>query len=201
MAGLRLEDHDLPLDGDGGRSRRRKTHEQGEGAEEEPHWRVVASAEVGTICPWRASARLVGINHVALEVGDLDEALEFYGRIFDIQVESRIPGMAFISDGRPVPRAGEGRTQPPDDDRHFGLVVDDKEAALAAARDAGVEMFGKGNDFRDPWGNFIQVVEYSEIQFTKAPRGAPRYGFGRNRQIRSRARGVAPKGSCLTAAR
>ncbi len=55
----------------------------------------------------------------------------------------------------------EGRTQPPDDDRHFGLVVDDKEAALAAARDAGVEMFGKGNDFRDPWGNFIQVVEYS----------------------------------------
>ena len=114
-------------------------------------------------------ARLVGINHVALEVGDLDDALEFYGRIFDVQVESRIPGMAFITMGDQFLALAEGRTQAPDDDRHFGLVVDDKEAALAAARDAGVEMFGKGNDFRDPWGNFIQVVEYSEIQFTKAP--------------------------------
>jgi lactoylglutathione lyase len=114
-------------------------------------------------------ARLVGINHVALEVGDLDEALEFYGRIFDVQVESRIPGMAFVTMGDQFLALAEGRTQPPDEDRHFGLVVDDKEAALAAAREAGVELFGKGNDFRDPWGNFIQVVEYAEIQFTKAP--------------------------------
>ena len=114
-------------------------------------------------------ARLVGINHVALEVGDLDEALEFYGRIFDVEVESRIPGMAFISMGDQFLALAEGRTQAPDDDRHFGLVVDDKQAALAAAREAGIELFGKGNDFRDPWGNFIQVVEYSEIQFTKAP--------------------------------
>lgn len=114
-------------------------------------------------------ARLVGINHVALEVGDLDGALEFYGRIFDVQVESRIPGMAFVTMGDQFLALAEGRTQPPDDDRHFGLVVDDKEAALAAAREAGVELFGRGNDFRDPWGNFIQVVEYSEIQFTKAP--------------------------------
>jgi lactoylglutathione lyase len=114
-------------------------------------------------------ARLVGINHVALEVGDLDEALEFYGRIFDVQVESRIPGMAFITMGDQFLALAEGRTQAPDDDRHFGLVVDDKEAALAAAPEAGVELFGKGNDFRDPWGNFVQVVEYSEIQFTKSP--------------------------------
>jgi lactoylglutathione lyase len=114
-------------------------------------------------------ARLVGINHVALEVGDLDEALEFYGRIFDVQVESRIPGMAFVTMGDQFLALAEGRTQPPDDDRHFGLVVDDREAALAAAREAGVELFGRGNDFRDPWGNFIQVVEYSDIQFTKAP--------------------------------
>jgi predicted enzyme related to lactoylglutathione lyase len=114
-------------------------------------------------------AKLVGINHVALEVGDLDEALEFYGRIFDIQVESRIPGMAFVTMGDQFLALAEGRTQPPDDDRHFGLVVDDKEATLAAAREAGVVLFGRGNDFRDPWGNFIQVVEYSEIQFTKAP--------------------------------
>ena len=114
-------------------------------------------------------ARLVGINHVALEVGDLDEALEFYGRIFAVEVESRIPGMAFVTMGDQFLALAEGRTQAPDDDRHLGLVVDDKEAALAAAREAGVELFGRGNDFRDPWGNFIQIVEYSEIQFTKAP--------------------------------
>jgi catechol 2,3-dioxygenase-like lactoylglutathione lyase family enzyme len=113
--------------------------------------------------------RLVGINHVALEVGDLDEALEFYGRIFDIDLESRIPGMAFIRMGDQFLALAEGRTQGPDDDRHFGLVVEDREAALAAAREAGVELFGRGNDFRDPWGNFIQVVQYSDVQFTKAP--------------------------------
>jgi predicted enzyme related to lactoylglutathione lyase len=113
--------------------------------------------------------RLVGINHVALEVGDLDEALEFYGRIFDIDLESRIPGMAFIRMGDQFLALAEGRTQAPDEHRHFGLVVEDREAALAAAREAGVELFGRGNDFRDPWGNFIQVVQYSEVQFTKAP--------------------------------
>jgi catechol 2,3-dioxygenase-like lactoylglutathione lyase family enzyme len=133
--------------------------------------------------PMARKARLVGINHVALEVGDLDEALEFYDSIFDLHVEARIPGMAFIRMGDQFLALAEGRTQPPDDDRHFGLVVDDKEAALAAARDAGVEMFGKGNDFRDPWGNFIQVVEYSEIQFTKAPqvlRGMDLDGIGKS---------------------
>jgi lactoylglutathione lyase len=133
--------------------------------------------------PMARKARLVGINHVALEVGDLDEALEFYDSIFDLHVESRIPGMAFIRMGDQFLALAEGRTQPPDDDRHFGLVVDDKEAALAAARDAGIEMFGKGNDFRDPWGNFIQVVEYSEIQFTKAPqvlRGMDLDGIGKS---------------------
>ena len=113
--------------------------------------------------------RLVGINHVALEVDDLDEALEFYGRIFDIELESRIPGMAFIRMGDQFLALSEGRTQAPDEDRHFGLVVEDRDAALAAAREAGVKLFGRGNDFRDPWGNFIQVVQYSDVQFTKAP--------------------------------
>jgi lactoylglutathione lyase len=121
--------------------------------------------------------RLVGINHVALEVGDLDEALTFYGRIFDITVESRIPGMAFVSMGDQFLALAEGRTQPPDAGRHFGLVVEDKAAALAAAREAGVELFGKGNDFRDPWGNFVQVVQYSEVQFTKAPEILHALGF------------------------
>jgi predicted enzyme related to lactoylglutathione lyase len=121
--------------------------------------------------------RLVGINHVALEVGDLDEALEFYGRIFDITVESRIPGMAFVSMGDQFLALAEGRRQSPDDGRHFGLVVEDKAAALDAARDAGVELFGKGNDFRDPWGNFVQIVQYSEVQFTKAPEILRGLGF------------------------
>lgn len=120
----------------------------------------------------------MGINHVALEVGDLDEALEFYGRIFDFEVESRIPGMAFIAMGDQFLALAEGRTQPPDEDRHFGLVVEDRAAALAAAREAGVELFGRGNDFRDPWGNFIQVVQYSDIQFTKAPEILNGMNFG-----------------------
>lgn len=121
--------------------------------------------------------RLVGINHVALEVGDLDEALEFYGRIFEITIEERIPGMAFIAMGDQFLALAEGRTQPPDGQRHFGLVVEDRGKALAGARAAGVELFGKGNDFLDPWGNFIQVVEYSEIQFTKAGEVLEGMGF------------------------
>ena len=125
-----------------------------------------------------ARTRLVGINHVALEVGDLDEALAFYGRIFDVEVEERIPGMAFIAMGDQFLALAEGRTQEPDDQRHIGLVVEDKAAALAAAREAGVALFGKGNDLRDPWGNFIQIVQYSEIQFTKAPRVLEGMGLG-----------------------
>lgn len=135
--------------------------------------------------------RLVGINHVALEVGDLDEALEFYGRIFDFTVE-RIPGMAFISMGDQFLALAEGRTQPADEERHFGLVVEDREAALAAAREAGAELFGRGNDFLDPWGNFIQVVEYSQVQFTKAPEileGMGLDGLEKTKQAREELRG------------
>jgi lactoylglutathione lyase len=115
-------------------------------------------------------ARLVGINHVALEVGDLDEALSFYGRIFEIELRGRVPGMAFIDIGDQFIALSEGRTQPPDQDRHFGLVVDDREAVRAALRDADVEILpGRGLDFRDPWGNHLQIVEYGDVQFTKSP--------------------------------
>ena len=119
-----------------------------------------------------AGPRLIGVNHVALEVGDLEEALAFYGRIFDFEVErnERFPGMAFIDMGDQFIALSEGRRQSPDDSRHFGLVVDDKEAARAALRDAGAEILpGRFLDFRDPWGNHVQVVEYGDIQFTKAP--------------------------------
>jgi len=113
-------------------------------------------------------ARAVGINHIALEVGSLDEAVDFYGHLFDVELRGRIRGMAFIDMGDQFIALAEGRTQGPDAARHFGLVVDDVPAVLAAAREAGVEIFG-GNSFIDPWGNHVQVVAYSEIQFTKSP--------------------------------
>ena len=113
--------------------------------------------------------RLVGINHVAIEVGDLGEALGFYGRIFELTLRGRSAGMAFIDMGDQFLALSTGRTQPPDQARHIGLVVDDREAALAAAREAGAEMLGD-NDFRDPWGNHFQVVDYRDVQFTKPPR-------------------------------
>jgi predicted enzyme related to lactoylglutathione lyase len=115
-------------------------------------------------------ARLVGFNHIALEVGDLEEALDFYGRIFEFELRGRGPRMAFIDAGDQFLALSEGRTQPPDEHRHFGLVVDDKKAVRRALRQAGVEILpGRGLDFRDPWGNRWQVVEYGEVQFTKAP--------------------------------
>jgi lactoylglutathione lyase len=114
--------------------------------------------------------RLVGINHVALEVGDVEEALEWYGRIFELELRGREPGMAFIDMGDQFIALSGGRTQPPDNHRHFGLVVDDKEATRAALEAAGADLLpGRGVNFRDPWGNFVQVVAYEEIQFTKAP--------------------------------
>jgi catechol 2,3-dioxygenase-like lactoylglutathione lyase family enzyme len=115
------------------------------------------------------TARLVGINHVALEVGDLEAALEFYGRLFAFELRGRAPGMAFIDIGDQFIALGEGRAQPPDDHRHFGLVVDDREAALHAAREAGAELVGR-HDFRDPWGNRVQLVDYRDVQFTKDAR-------------------------------
>jgi lactoylglutathione lyase len=112
--------------------------------------------------------RLVGINHVAVEVGDIDEALEFLGGIFDLTLRGRMAGMAFVDMGDQFLALAQGRTQPPDARRHIGLVVDDREETLAAARAAGVEIIGS-NDFRDPWGNHFQVVDYRDIQFTKTP--------------------------------
>ena len=113
-------------------------------------------------------ARLIGINHVAIEVDDLDAALEFYGRAFEFELRGRIPGMAFPRHGRPVPRDPQRRAQR-DDARHFGLVVDDLEVAREALAEAGAELLGgRGLDFRDPWGNHVQVVDYRRIQFTKS---------------------------------
>ena len=112
-------------------------------------------------------ARLVGINHVALEVGDVEEALAFYGRIFELELRGRAGRMAFVDMGDQFIALAGGRTQGPDEHRHFGLVVDDKDTALAAAREAGARVHG--NTFTDPWGNNVQVVGYEDVQFTKTP--------------------------------
>jgi lactoylglutathione lyase len=114
--------------------------------------------------------RPVGINHVALEVGDVDEALEFYGRFFDFELRGRVRGMAFVDIGDQFLALSEGREGGPDAHRHFGLVVDDKEAVRTALMEAGVDVSrGRSLDFRDPWGNQVEVVDYRDVQFTKAP--------------------------------
>jgi catechol 2,3-dioxygenase-like lactoylglutathione lyase family enzyme len=116
-----------------------------------------------------ARARLVGINHVALEVGDIDEALDFYGRFFEFDLRGRSASQAFIDIGDQFLALQAGRVGDPDAGRHFGLVVDDKDAVRAALEEAGVAIKpGRRLDFRDPWGNQIEVVAYRDIQFTKA---------------------------------
>jgi lactoylglutathione lyase len=112
--------------------------------------------------------KLVGMNHVALEVGDIDEALAFWESIFgELALRGRGRQMAFIDMGDQFIALARGRTQPPDQERHFGLVVDDKEAVRERLQELGIPVFGRGLDFRDPWGNLIQVVDYRDIQFTK----------------------------------
>jgi catechol 2,3-dioxygenase-like lactoylglutathione lyase family enzyme len=131
-----------------------------------------------------ARSRLVGVNHVALEVGDLDEALAFYGRLFDFTLRGRLPGMAFLDMGDQFLALGEGRKQPTDKHRHFGLVVDDKDTARRALEEGGVEILpGRGLDFLDPWGNRVQIVDYRDIQFSKSPavlRGMGLHGLGKS---------------------
>jgi lactoylglutathione lyase len=123
--------------------------------------------------------RLVGINHVALEVGDLDEALAFYGGLFELELRGRSGRMAFIDIGDQFIALAERRTQPPDAHRHFGLVVDDKEAVRRGLREARLDVAPSGHlDFRDPWGNHVEVVDYRDIQFTKAPAVLRGMGLG-----------------------
>ena len=145
--------------------------------------------------------RLVGVNHVALEVGDLEEALAFYGRFFDFTLRGRVRSMAFVDMGDQFLALGEGRTQPADQHRHLGLVVDDLEATRRALEEGGVEILpGRGLDFRDPWGNRIQFVDYRDIQFSKTPavlRGMGLDGLGKSKRALTelREKGLAPPGA------
>jgi predicted enzyme related to lactoylglutathione lyase len=115
-------------------------------------------------------ARVIGVNHVALEVGDIEEALAFYGRLFEFKLRGKSEDAAFIDLGDQFLALQKGRKQPGDDGRHFGLVVDDKESVRKALVAAGVKPLpGRFLDFLDPWGNRIEIVCYDNIQFTKAP--------------------------------
>ena len=139
------------------------------------------------------------MNHVALEVGDLDEALSFYGRLFCFELRGRIPGMAFLDMGDQFLALAELPPREPDRERHFGLVVDDREAVRRALQDAGVPVQARGGlDFADPWGNHVQVVDYREIQLTKAPEVLAGMGLDRADESEEalselRAKGLAPR--------
>jgi catechol-2,3-dioxygenase len=136
---------------------------------------------------------------VALEVGDVGEALEFYGRFFDFELRGRAGSMAFIDMGDQFIALAQGRESGPDRARHFGLVVDDKERVRRALQEAGVPVQAAGGvDFRDPWGNNVQVVDYREIQFTKADqvlRGMGLDGLEKKEQALDelRRKGLAPE--------
>jgi catechol 2,3-dioxygenase-like lactoylglutathione lyase family enzyme len=145
--------------------------------------------------------KLVGINHVALEVADLEEALAFWASIFGpLELRSRIGSFAFIDMGDQFIALSEGRSQPCDQARHFGLVVDDKEAVRARLDKLGVRVLGQegdGLDFYDPWGNLIHVVDYRDIQFMKTDavlRAQGLKGLRKSARAREdlRAKGIRP---------
>tara|TARA_B100001559_G_C16356676_1_gene555361 strand:+ start:100 stop:555 length:456 start_codon:yes stop_codon:yes gene_type:complete len=114
-------------------------------------------------------ARALGINHIVLEVDDLDKALNFYGKIFEFNLRGRNDNNAFIDMGDQFIQLRLGRTQEPDGARHFGFVVDNREAVKQALDEMGVQMLEHRMNFHDPWGNRVEVVSYEDIQFTKAP--------------------------------
>ena len=141
--------------------------------------------------------RLVGINHVALEVGDIEEALAFYGSVFELTLRGRSGGMAFVDMGDQFVALSHGRTQAADTNRHFGLVVDDKEAVRRALVATAAEILpGRGLDFRDPWGNLVQIVQYDEVQFTKTAAVLEAMGLELGKSERAlaelRAKGIEP---------
>lgn len=113
----------------------------------------------------------VGINHVALEVDNVDEALDFYGELMEFRLRGRHDRMAFIDLGDQFINLSENRSQSPDTRRHFGLVVKNREAMRKVVQRLGCKLLNspgeKGLDFLDPWGNHVQVVEYEQIQFSK----------------------------------
>jgi lactoylglutathione lyase len=145
-----------------------------------------------------ARPRILGFNHIALEVGDIEEALAFYGRLFKFELRGKSDTMAFIDLGDQFLALQKGRNQSADDGRHFGLVVDDKEATRRALNAAGIVLIdGHFLDFRDPWGNRIEIVGYDNIQFTKAPNVLRGMGLSHLTKNDSAKKELAEKGMAL----
>ena len=114
-------------------------------------------------------ARPVGINHIALEVDDIAEAMDFYREFLDFEISSQSENAAFIYFGDQFINFMKGRCQGPDEGRHFGIAVDDKQVAIERLKEMGVELLpGRFTDFLDPWGNRVELTTYTNIQFTKA---------------------------------
>ena len=140
-------------------------------------------------------SRAVGLNHVALEVGNIEEALAFYGRLFDFDLRGKSSSSAFIDLGDQFIALQKGRTQPVDGGRHFGLVVDDKEAVRKALAEAGVKTLpGRFLDFLDPWGNRVEIVAYENIQFSKTPQVLRGMGLTQLSKNKSALKELADKG-------
>ena len=145
-------------------------------------------------------AKAVGINHVALEVGDIGAALEFYGRFLDFEIESRNDDAAFIYFGDQFINFTLGRTQKPDANRHFGIAVDDKDLVRETLVEMGAELLdGPFLDFLDPWGNRVEITTYRNIQFSKADHVLRGMGLGHLTKTESalaelRAKNMAPDG-------
>ena len=143
-------------------------------------------------------ARAVGINHIALEVGDIDEALAFYGEFLEFTLRSKSETAAFIDLGDQFINLTKVADWPKDRHRHFGLVVTDKEAVRARIEEMGVEMASsRFLDFYDPWGNRIEIVPYDNIQFSKTSgvlRGMGLAGLSKNEKAQQelREKGMAP---------
>ena len=145
--------------------------------------------------PERKKSRVVGFNHVALEVGDIEEALAFYGEFLAFELRSQSESMAFIDLGDQFLALSKGRRQAPDNDRHFGLVVEDKAVVARTLEEMGVEIIsGRFLDFLDPWGNRIEIIGYQNIQFTKAPHILRAMGLARLRKSESALKELADRG-------
>ena len=113
-------------------------------------------------------ARALGINHVVLEVDDLDQALEFYGALFEFTLRGKSEHNAFIDLGDQFIQLTLGRSQSADTKRHFGFVVDDRDAVRRSMEKLGIKSINDRLNILDPWGNRIEIVPYDDCQFTKA---------------------------------
>jgi predicted enzyme related to lactoylglutathione lyase len=141
-----------------------------------------------------AKPKLVGMNHIALEVGDIEQALAFYGRIFDFRLRGKGPRQAFIDMGDQFINLAQTDKPHRDSPRHVGIVVDDRSDVRRLVQDAGGELIdGPFFDFLDPWGNRIEVVQYDNIQFTKAPHVLRGMGLSLDKNENAR-RELAEKG-------